>query len=409
MIKAVLAITGSDYTKYVGGTNRLILSHQRIFIENGLAYVCIFPYRIFDRNKDRNSDYWCIRVNGELRAVIHIYDIADYFVNKKICIEEIHVHQLLNISINSADKLLSSFNTERIRIFLHDYQYICKNYLMLRNDSVFCGPEAPNTEKCNKCKYCSATNILYKKMQVLFHKYKGTIEMIAPSKYVEDFYTKCFPELKIITVPHQVPVGQYHKPLKDNDIFKVAFVGYANKTKGWEYFEKATRNYDDDKIQYFHFGKGGDDNASITHVIVDTSRNPDDMVNSLRRNMIDFCVLWSIVPESYSYAYNECLMAGACIITSQLSGNIAQSVILNGSGVVLNNADELRDLVTNYEKLKDIRSQLNFKAPMAFKDNDWICKNIGHSIGVKSQVRKRIYDHVAMKVIYLLKWVVKGK
>lgn len=409
MINAILAVTGSDYTKYVGGTNKLILSHQQNLIEHGFTYVCIFPYRIFDRNKERINNNWCVRVNGKLSAVVHINEISDCLASKNICINELHIHQLLNISFNSADKLLSTFDTRVKKVFLHDYQFICKNYLMLRNDEVFCGTEPPNEGKCAKCKYCNATKALYNHTQSLFHKYRDSIEMVAPSKFVEDFYRRCFPDLKVITVPHQVSVGQYHRPLNKNSNIKVAFIGYANKTKGWEEFEKAIKDSDDDRIVYMHYGKGGESNKSITHVIVDTARDPDDMVDSLRRDQIDICVLWSIVPETYSYTYNECTMAGAYILTNIRSGNIAESVKQNKTGSVLNDTDELRALITNYEELNNCRNQCSYIAPLSFVDNDWIFRNVDKNKGVKSLDHKKYYDHIALKVLYLLKWMVKGK
>ncbi len=409
MIKSVLAITGSDYAKYVGGTNKLIIAHQHLFAENDYRYVCIYPFRILDRHKENELKYWCVRVNGELDAVVSAKDIGDYLTANGYVVEEIHIHQILNISLRHIDFLLSFFKTERIRVFLHDYQFICKNYLMLKNDESFCGTEPPGPEKCRECRYGSQTLKHIEQIRQLFCRYQDRIEMIAPSKYVEGLYKKSFDSLRVITVPHQVPVGHYDRPVSRDEAIRVAFIGYANKTKGWEEFEEAIRDFSDEGIRYLHYGKGGESNHQVSHVTVDTSDDPNAMVDSLREGQVDFSVLWSIVPETYSYAYNECLMAGTYILANANSGNIAQSVLQDRSGSVLSGIDELREWITDRDKLREMKRTFRMNAPMSFVDNDWIIKNTGHAVENGSRARNKRYDRFILKQVYSIKWILKGK
>jgi hypothetical protein len=46
----------------------------------------------------------------------------------------------------------------------------------------------------------------------------------------------------------------------------------------------------------------------------------------LKKHKVDFVLLWSQVPESFSFTMHEARAAGKFIITSKKSGNIAHEV-----------------------------------------------------------------------------------
>ena len=275
---------------------------------------------------------------------------------------------------------------------------------------MFCGINPPSSEKCDDCVYFTKTKELKEKISQLWKRFEDRIELIAPSEFVRQLYSQNFKEYHIVTVPHQVRSGIYKRPAKKQKIITVAFVGYANKTKGWDDFERVVEKYAGEDIVYCHYGKGGEDNKKIKHVTIDTTKSPNAMVDALRKDNVDITVLWSILPETYSYAYNECLMTGSVIIANESSGNIAQSVIRDHTGLVLRNSQDLLHVITDKDKLEMLIHDYAYISPEVFSDNEWIINNLGHAIRTESSTYKTKSgkEHIILKFLYSLKWKVKG-
>jgi hypothetical protein len=65
------------------------------------------------------------------------------------------------------------------------------------------------------------------------------------------------------------------------------------------------------------------------------------MIRAVAENEIDFAVLWSLCPETFSFTSLEAIAGGAHVITSNRSGNIAQIVRSSGKGIVFENETDL--------------------------------------------------------------------
>ena len=99
------------------------------------------------------------------------------------------------------------------------------------------------------------------------------------------------------------------------------------------------------------------------------------MTEMLRELKVDCVILWSGCPETYSYVYYECFAANTFILANNLSGNIAKQVIKNGNGIVLSGREELADLLSDSDKLRnlvvDYRERRRY-GPMELVENDEI-------------------------------------
>ena len=99
------------------------------------------------------------------------------------------------------------------------------------------------------------------------------------------------------------------------------------------------------------------------------------MTEMLRELKVDCVILWSGWPETYSYVYYECFAANTFILANNLSGNIAKQVIKNGNGIVLSGREELADLLSDSDKLRnlvvDYRERRRY-GPMELVENDEI-------------------------------------
>ena len=67
---------------------------------------------------------------------------------------------------------------------------------------------------------------------------------------------------------------------------------------------------------------------------------------------IDLVLLWSIMPETFSYTLYESMAAGCFVITHKNSGNIAITIKQNNKGEIIDNEADLIALLTqNHDDL----------------------------------------------------------
>ena len=98
------------------------------------------------------------------------------------------------------------------------------------------------------------------------------------------------------------------------------------------------------------------------------------MTDSLRECEIAIVVMWPSCPETYSYTCMESYSANAYTISSACAGNVADFVVEHGSGLVLNNEEELIGLFRDKSRL--IREVNRFRSgkpgPLDLVDSDEI-------------------------------------
>ena len=95
-------------------------------------------------------------------------------------------------------------------------------------------------------------------------------------------------------------------------------------------------------------------------------------VNALEKNGIDIVILWSIVPESYSYTLFESVAAGIPVITNTMSGNIYETVRLNGEsiGVICNDDKKLFEFLSNIDEVKKVIDYPRKKYTLSFNSDE---------------------------------------
>lgn len=346
----ILSIGINDYRNCSGGTNKVILAHQKMFRENGYGYIYLCPL-----NK-KNNDKWKVIINNQFKGVkktqyldSFLYSISNY----NICIREVHIHHLLNASLDEVDKLLIKFDVD-IKFYLHDFFSICPSVKLLKNNISFCGGEKMSREKCGDCTYYENGNHQNMLLRQFIKKYEKKIIFIAPSEVARDLWLKSFEKYrdKVIVIEHQKLIGIYdgnRELIKDK--IKVGYLGEQSDSKGWNVWKHIIKYIKDDRFEYYYFGKSKSRIKKVTNVKVDFRKDIDAMIKSLRRKTVDCVILWSIWEETYSYTYYESLASNVFVITNRLSGNIAKQVKKRKNGIVLNNEEELIELFENYDLL----------------------------------------------------------
>jgi hypothetical protein len=138
---------------------------------------------------------------------------------------------------------------------------------------------------------------------------------------------------------------------------KIAYLGYKMYNKGWETWERLYNNIEiTNEYDLYHIGT-----PEVYSKYVKTANYSfidDGMmapVKLLNEKEIDLVLLWSIVPESYSYTLYETIASGVPVLCNVKSGNIAATVSKDiNMGRVFLNETELFQFLSNKEAVIEL-------------------------------------------------------
>lgn len=382
MSKYVISISSGVYTRGMGGTNKVVLSHQKMFNKYGIKYVYLCPVENGVTNKLRiaTKGYWNLIVDGEYQGVVNELRFQD-FRNKQFQDgnEEVAVflHHFKGVDYDSLKQILKQ-NNSNIYIYIHDYYLICENYNLLDDEGNYCGDEGLKT-KCVRCPHYKRSLTIQFLFRELMNSISNNIRFVAPSDAAKLIWTKTYPEFseEVLVIYHQKLFGEYEcnfSKLNKESSVKIAFVGAALRSKGWEDFVDVVKSSPKELgYKYYHFGMGGENNPNITTVPVVFHDGLNTMIEVLRSNEIDLAVLWSLWPETYSYTYYEAFASNAFIITNVNSGNMCDQVVKNNNGVVLADKKEFIQFLNNKSKLVSLVNayrESGIKGPKLLQENE---------------------------------------
>lgn len=379
----ILSISGGNILTSFGGTEKVIVTHQRLFNDSGISYIYIYPVsKVFV--KARLFYYWGVIVDGVFYGLLTIKQIIEKLIY--ICLKDgrllkIHLHHLKNIDLIQIRELLDAIESIEIFVYLHDYYLICERYNLLNDDLKYCGNGVPSKEKCMGCKGLAYEHKA-KERKELINKYIDRVRFIAPSDSAAQIVGGSISSWKnkIDIIYHQKLIGEYEgntSCLEMKSQIKIAFCGLQLSIKGWPQYVNAVKKAQQDNMDhiFYHLGIEKKHVVGITNVPVGFQNNMFTMIEALRNNKIDCVILWSICPETYSYVYYECMSANTFIITNVNSGNIADRVREFGNGIVLNSDNELVKLICNKKRLVELINKMkhsDFRGPEYMKENDKI-------------------------------------
>ena len=381
--KAIISVTLSDYLIDRTGTPKVVMSHQRMANDLGLAYFCLFP--IGSRNrlvKRALSGCFGLIEDGVFQGVCSLSDFfrrLQSFESEGGTVSSIHIHHLMRHSLETVEKLLSAIPDVPISVFLHDYYLCCSSYNLVDSNGGYCGGNGLNSTACLKCTHFHNSMGLQKRIWALLSRVDDRISFICPSETVRKIFLRFHPEyrLQCEVVPHQVFHGAYMGNLQavsSPDSIRIAYLGSQLRIKGWNVWTKLVAKYKD-RYDFIIFNNQKEPrlNGARRIFVEYSSERPDAMIRTLRNETVDIAIMWSSVPETYSYTCMEAFASNVYIITDRNSGNIADFVSSSGGGIVLDSTQDLFFLLQNSDNLL---AQLNrFKSshvggPLELLDND---------------------------------------
>lgn len=414
--KYILSISGGNILTSLGGTEKVIVAHRKMFNKMGISYVYIYPVYKNILNFELYF-YWGLVIDGEYYGLLSTNELLSFLgKNTDFLVLKIHIHHLRNIKLSELERILNHLLYVDIFFYLHDFYILCDEYTLRKSSGIFCGEGIPSMEKCSGCDvFRCKQNSDNRRLFLL--KYLSRTTLIAPSECPAEIVRNSIPELKkrIRVVYHQKLVGEYkgNSTLIKDEKLKIAFCGLPIDIKGWDEFVNAAGVALENKseIELYHLGKKSEVNLPIQNYQVGFQDGCKNMTEMLRELGIDCVVLWSKRPETYSYVYFECLAANVFILANINGGNIAKQVQLRHNGMVLNSEDELSDTLSNSNKLKEhinnYKKSKNY-GPLELFENEEIvqlstCKGTrvddfkSYGISIKKTIIQRLYNRLLLQ------------
>jgi hypothetical protein len=274
------------------------------------------------------------------------------------------IHNLLGHSVDEVVAILQAAGLSEGVFWLHDFTSLCAGYHLLRNDVQDCGAPAPGSPACGICVYGDARGPQVAEHERLFHQLRLTVA--SPSQVTLDFWRdrSNYPAVAAVVHPHvrltpRAPTRPPRAPeTAEVRPLRLAFLGMPVAHKGWPVFAALAADHAaDPRYRFLHLGARRDPRTTIEfHPVAVTFADPQAMQRALEILEVDVAVIWSIVRETFCLAAYEAIAAGAAIVTSPDSANVAALVAREKRGRVLADEAALRQALAGGELLELARS-----------------------------------------------------
>ena len=367
------------------GVSRFMLGQQKMFLSHEISYVSAFIIRraYFNGRIEAFNEYGLL-VDGEYQGVFSEPELTEELMRwngSGIVLLDFHIHHFLHVKLKDIDHFLRSFPELSVKIYLHDYYTLCRNYTLMKNDEQYCGGKGLTPQICNDCRYYHSSVKYTEELFDLLNIYKDRLLFVSPSEITKDIFLNFHPEYadKTVVIPHLKLTGNSTniEPVKEDEPVKIAFLGYRNPMKGWDLWESITAKYKNDPGYSFYIFNSDDlvYKDMIKVPVRFTEDRMDAMTKALIENGIHAVFLWSLWPETYSYTFFESYSANCFVITGRESGNIAAAVQKYGNGRTFVSFSEFDAFLTNSKVLKQEINRFRLSGnpgPESISDNDEI-------------------------------------
>lgn len=416
--KCIVSISHSNYLIKNAGTEKCMREIQKVLLDSNIHY-----FQIFSFEKYSNLYKMCdmsdkIGVNYDNQFLgIYSYKSLPRLINeiqkrKNVRMTGLHINNVINHDLGLLKAFLKTIDLP-IVVWIHDYSAVCeKSPILLLESGVACNNFSKDVRICSsysKCKdYCRGKDSVYEFYKDIDYLVES---VIAPSDCVirnilNRYY---FWKEKIILRPH-LKLSGIQERKKLSYPLRIAFIGGKYVHKGIDEWKVIIETFKNSPYYKFYY-LGSSVENSLTEenkVFVDISLQGDmAMLNAIRENNIDLAFLWSKCQETYSYTYYEALCGGTRIITSTDSGNIADSVIKDGAGLVFENFHDLIDEMKDCKRFKENLEQVSNTCPLLFEINSSLKHIVPNGDCSVPNTSKKIKRYKLLTTAYIVSNIIK--
>ncbi|WP_240415742.1 sulfotransferase [Paenibacillus periandrae] len=370
-----LIFSHTNYLESMGGTEKYIYEQASYLSRRNIGIIQIYPGQSYSLLNTKEDTYYGVIVNDQLRGFYPVKEITEWLSRIHEQLSDIYTHHLLNWEINDYRTLLRNVEEAGAlphTLFMHDFFTVCSSYHMVyqpkmtpsikeakERHSCIADVVAASGANADICLSCTHGMVLADWRNAIRPVLLQADRIVVPSEIVKETVIAIYPDLadKMLVRGHLIFNKQtiVYKPRPEHRKIRLAFLGYKMDNKGWSLWE---RLYKDEALgllyEFHHIGsqKKYADQVAVHHYSF-LREGRMGASNLLIAQDIDLVLLWSIVPESYSYTLQEAIAAGVLVLTSPLSGNIAATIDEHPElGKVWSGEDQLRAFLLDSEQVR---------------------------------------------------------
>lgn len=334
----MLSLSHDNYLTNRGGVQFCVQQESATAKKRRVAYLNLHPSQPLPRlahvEEDPDTDVDLV-LDGTLigrSAMSEVIKATKVLVGAGACVDVV-VHHLLGYNPEQVTSLVQA-SCKPCWFWLHDFFLLCPGFTLLRNDLTYCGAPPASSNACQLCLYGEERRSHLKRIQAFAAAVD--LRLISPS----DFMTRHFmamqlmPSVQITTVPH-MEVLTYDLPATSQKVVDqavpptIAFLGNPAYHKGWQVFRRLSQDPHAlaQGIRFIHLGS---ENMAAPGIgwqsVLASADDPGAMIRAVAENSVDFVLHWANWPETFSFTTLEALAAGALVITTPGSGNVAATM-----------------------------------------------------------------------------------
>ncbi|SFN44591.1 hypothetical protein SAMN04487859_102253 [Roseovarius lutimaris] len=352
----ILSVGHDNYRKVSGGVQLCEHREETLSAANGCLYLNLHPWQTLPRlahETEESDPVMSLLLDGRSIGECHISDLIGTVGTVATEYNDVHVvihHMLGHLPERLADLILATGRNE-CWLWLHDFFTLCPSYTLQRNGVSFCGAPPIVSNACRLCRFGEERRThtdrmatFFKRVQVrLLSPSRGTAETWVARSGLRAASVEIRPHMKLEWRKRVVRLP------REDHIVTIAFLGTPLPHKGWNVFENLFRALrHTERFRFLFLGAADIQTPGIEHERVHvTAEAPDAMIDAVVRNRVDLVLHWASWPETFSLSTYEAYAGGAYVITNEVSGNVAASVVSFGRGVVLRDVDDLETFFTD--------------------------------------------------------------
>ncbi len=317
---AVLLFGHSNYLKSTGGTERIIISEVEELLLLGKDNVFVFPKVAPNRVGLRKPKHYGVILNGCEICKVKANELNSFLT--KMNPSEVRVHHILQWPITDFIGIFKKLKAKNIKtiVYIHDFLFTCPKV------NKFCLSGIP---ACNTSFYPYITRS-WKKLFTYILDNSDVIRV--PSEFMKtQLNTKYSEKIKVLSPYKDISTEARLKR-------KIAYLGYSSPIKGYETWLSLSKNALVTRLyELIHIGQRTNNLENVPSIPYSFHFDRHCVAsNLLAQNHVNYVLLWSQVPESFSFTFHEAVQAKTFVITTALSGNIAYEIKKNPElGIVL--------------------------------------------------------------------------
>lgn len=373
----VISIGHDNFQTNVGGV-QLCIQHERDLLrDKGITHLNLHPRTpqpTLSEETDSRLLELVVTLDGEPLGALPAQELISAMGALPEGIDgQLVIHSLMGHAPELITELAIASNCRSSFLWLHDYFTLCPSYALQRNKVAFCNAPDARSVACGICVYGAEREAHLERIRKLVSLLTPTV--LAPSRAAADYWSSKtgLEHGDIVIVPHMEltridAAGPTFQKVSAEHPVRIGFAGSPVAHKGWNAFEKlATELAGDPRLSFHYLGSDDPRLSCVTHHPVSVSKtDPEAMSNAIRAAGIDIVLKWTSWPETFCLAAYESLLGGARILTSSCSGNVADLVLTEDCGIVLDDMSALNVILTSNAIVAEAERARKTRASMAY-------------------------------------------